>query len=350
MKKLLLVAAVLALLCAGGVVRAESASRLLYEGRVSVPVANGVYSVVLGEVRLGMPPLGPAILDKPAGLKLRIWFDDGTHGVAQLGADQPITASGTVASSRLGTPAVRPGQPAPAIDQTGLILNELRQIRMLLERLPQKINTAHAPSVPAQPPPPVRVKLPLKDNSFALGDANAPAMLVEFTDYQCPFCRRFAEETFPDLKKNYIDTGKLRFVSRNLPLPFHPMAAKAAQAALCAGEQGKYWEMREVMFKNNTALKPDDLQKYAKDLGLDVEKFNACLDADRFQEQLKADAADAAAVGITGTPSFVLGKAGKETIEGDRIVGAKPFASLEADVKKLLDIPKEPAQEKKPNP
>ena len=87
-----------------------------------------------------------------------------------------------------------------------------------------------------------------------LGDKNAPLTVVEFTDYQCPFCQRFHVTSYPDLKKNYIDTGKVRFYSRDLPLDFHANAMRAAQAARCANDQGQYWKMREIMSANPDKL------------------------------------------------------------------------------------------------
>src|ERR1017187_2441884 len=117
--------------------------------------------------------------------------------------------------------------------QADEILNELRQIRQLLEKQNPK---AAAP----QPQEITRAKLNLEGFAM-LGSKDAPITMVEFTDYQCPFCQRFHLSTFSDLKKNYIDTGKVRFYSRDMPLDFHPNALRAAQAARCGGEQGQFW-------------------------------------------------------------------------------------------------------------
>src|SRR5262245_41431233 len=110
------------------------------------------------------------------------------------------------------------------------ILNELRQIRMLLEKQAK----------PAGPPPEQITKARLNLEGVAMiGNKDAPITIVEFTDYQCPFCQRFHVTTFADLKKNYIDTGKVRFYSRDMPLDFHPNAMRAAQASRCAGDQNQ---------------------------------------------------------------------------------------------------------------
>src|SRR5690348_16641353 len=117
--------------------------------------------------------------------------------------------------------------------QADEILDELRQIRQLLEKQ-QNAN--------AQPEQPTRAKVATA-GAFAIGSQNEPVTMVEFTDFQCPFCYRFHVNTFNELKKNFIDTGKVRFVSRDLPLDFHPNAMQAAQAGRCAGEQGQFWPM-----------------------------------------------------------------------------------------------------------
>ena len=121
------------------------------------------------------------------------------------------------------------------------ILNELRQIRQLLER--------QGATAAEEPPAPITAKLNLAGMNM-LGSKNAPLTMVEFTDYQCPFCQRFHTTVFNDLKKNYVDTGKLRFYSRDLPLDFHSNALRAAQAARCAADQGQFWTLRDLMGAN----------------------------------------------------------------------------------------------------
>ncbi len=171
----------------------------------------------------------------------------------------------------------------------------------------------------------------------AMGSASAPLVLIEFTDYQCPYCRNFAVSTFPALKTKYIDTGKVQFVSRDFPLDFHPNAMIAAHAARCAADQGKYWELRTVLFTNNTALQKDKLLGYARDLSLDVPKFQQCLDQETHGASIRADLSDALAAGVEGTPTFVLGRRSPSgTIEGVRIVGAQPVAVFDAKIAELL--------------
>jgi protein-disulfide isomerase len=161
--------------------------------------------------------------------------------------------------------------------------------------------------------------------------------MAEFTDYQCPFCRRFETNTFAELKKDYIDTGKVRFVSRDLPLEFHPNASGAAVAARCAGEQHKFWEMRDAMMLDTaTDLGPASILKYGEKTKLDMAAFSTCLNDKKYTEAIKKDTADAGALGISGTPSFVIGKTDKSEIAGVRIVGAVPFAVFDSTIKDLL--------------
>jgi protein-disulfide isomerase len=170
----------------------------------------------------------------------------------------------------------------------------------------------------------------------SMGRDDAPVTMVEFTDYQCPFCRKYHTETFAQLKKNYIDTGKVRFYSRDLPLDFHPYAQKAAEAAWCAGEQNKYWELRDTMITNSADLTHDAILKYAQSNALDIAKFRACADADKYKAEIQKDSADAASLGISGTPSFVIGKTAKDSMDGDRVVGAVPASVFESEIQKFM--------------
>jgi protein-disulfide isomerase len=170
----------------------------------------------------------------------------------------------------------------------------------------------------------------------SIGRDDAPVTMVEFTDYQCPFCRKYHTETFAELKKNYIDTGKVRFISRDLPLDFHPNAQRAAEAARCAGDQKKFWELRDRMIANSADLSQDAILKMAQSDSLEMTSFRACLDGNKHKAEIQKDAADASALGISGTPSFVIGKTSKDTLDGDRVVGAVPASVFEAEFKKFL--------------
>ena len=170
----------------------------------------------------------------------------------------------------------------------------------------------------------------------SIGRADAPVTLVEFADYQCAFCKKFHTDAYAELKKNYIDTGKVRFVSRDLPLEFHPFALKAAEAARCAGDQGKYWELRNALYANSAPPSEDVIKKAVESLALDAKGFQSCLDSDKYKADVQKDAAEAATLQISGTPTFVLAKSSKEKLDGIRIVGAQPFVAFQAAIERFL--------------
>ena len=220
--------------------------------------------------------------------------------------------------------------PAPTLErQNQQILDELKAIRQLLEKLA-------AQPAPA-PEADVKVALKAEPGDYAMGKADAPLTMVEFTDLECPFCRRFHVETFDRIKRAYIDTGKLRYVSRDFPLPFHPQAEAAAKAARCAGEQNKFWEMRHAILMNNAKLAADSFTTFAQDLQLNTSAFAACVaDTARHTAALQADRASASIAGVNGTPGFVLGRTRAGGVDGIRIVGAQPFDVFDAHIKQAL--------------
>jgi len=208
--------------------------------------------------------------------------------------------------------------------QADEIINELRQIRQLLEKQGN-------PGVKG----PQRATLDLTGYQM-LGDKNAPLTMVEFTDYQCPFCQRFHDTVFNDLKKNYIDTGKVRFYSRDLPLDaLHPNAFRAAEAGRCAAEQGQFWKMRDLMSANPGKLDMDSLVADAAGLQMDATAFRGCLQSDRYRSAVEADVVQAQEIGADGTPTFVVGKSTPAGVDGEVMVGAMPYASFDLKLKQL---------------
>ncbi|NIW36059.1 MAG: thioredoxin domain-containing protein [Gemmatimonadetes bacterium] len=148
------------------------------------------------------------------------------------------------------------------------------------------------------------------------GPADASVTVVEFTDYQCPFCTRHFEQTYPLLMQQYGD--RIRYAVRNFPLVrIHPHAAKAAEAAECAHDQGRFWEYHDRLFENNAALDVESLKRYAADLDLEVSQFNKCLDSGRKSEIVARDLEDGSRLGVRGTPTFF--------INGRILVGAQPY-------------------------
>jgi protein-disulfide isomerase len=213
--------------------------------------------------------------------------------------------------------------------QADQILNELRQIRQLLEQQAK----AGAQAAP-QPPKVSRATLNMEGVAM-LGSKDAPLTIVEYTDYQCPFCQRFHVTAFTELKKAYIDTGKVRFYSRDLPLDFHPNAMRAALAARCAAEQGQFWKLRDVMGANPDKLDIDHIVGFAADLKMDASKLRACVESEKYKDAIQADLLEAMKVGAQGTPTFVLGKSTATGVEGEVIEGALPFPMFDQKLKEL---------------
>jgi predicted DsbA family dithiol-disulfide isomerase len=149
----------------------------------------------------------------------------------------------------------------------------------------------------------------------------------------------FHVATFEQLKRTYVDTGQVRFVSRDLPLDMHKHALGAAHAARCAGEQGRYWDMRQALIVNATRLAPDHLRTYAQDLGLEMARFEECVASGRYARSIERDIADARAAGITGTPSSVRGRSSRAGVAGIKLVGALPSAAFEAKIREALARP-----------
>jgi protein-disulfide isomerase len=183
----------------------------------------------------------------------------------------------------------------------------------------------------------VRLSLPAHGMK---GSLKAKVALIEFSDFQCPFCGRYARESSPAIQKEFVDSGKVVYVFRHLPLQaIHPFAVKAAQAAECAGMQNQFWPMHDLLFQDQHALDSANLRVYAQRLGLDLAKFGDCLDA--APDILGPDIAEARRIGITSTPTFLIGAIQADrTVEVlSRINGAQPLevlrTTLESAVQKL---------------
>lgn len=182
-----------------------------------------------------------------------------------------------------------------------------------------------APSKPTLPAPPANVdRKALADDDPVKGKADAKVTIIEFSDFQCPFCARFWKDTLPQIQKEYIDTGKARLIYRDYPLGFHPNAKPAAIAAECADEQGKFWQLHDKIFQNQAALSPESLKTWAKDVGLDVKKFDDCFDNQKTAAEVDKDFADGQAAGVQGTPAFF--------VNGRFISGAQPFSAFKAAI------------------
>ena len=146
------------------------------------------------------------------------------------------------------------------------------------------------------------------NSAEAKGSKTARVAIIEFSDFQCSFCLSYVKQTLPQIDKDYIKTGKVKYFFRNLPLTDgHPNAFRAAEAAHCAAEQGKFWEAHDRFFDHQDVLNPNDWPRHAEALGLDKGKFNECLDSGKYDDEINADIDDAQKLGITGTPAFLIG-------------------------------------------
>lgn len=163
-------------------------------------------------------------------------------------------------------------------------------------------------------------------NAAVKGDANAPVTIVEFSDFQCPFCQRYFQQTYPQIIKDYVDTGKVRYVFKNFPLTsIHQQAVGAANAAACAGTQNAFWQMHDLLFEQQSqwagnSAATEVFKSFADQLGLDTEAFNACLDNEQFSSVIFADQQEGISAGVTGTPAFF--------INGVLISGARPYEAF----------------------
>jgi protein-disulfide isomerase len=165
--------------------------------------------------------------------------------------------------------------------------------------------------------------------SPARGPSNAPIELIEFSDFQCPFCLR-ADPTIRQVLSTYGD--RIRFVYRHYPLPNHPNARPAAEAAACADAQGKFWAYHDRLFANQSKLEPADLKQAAAEVGLDPAKFTACVDTHQTKDKVDADMRAGEEVGVNGTPAFF--------VNGRLLSGAQPFDVFKRVIDEELQLKK----------
>jgi len=166
----------------------------------------------------------------------------------------------------------------------------------------------------------------IDEGDYSLGDENAPVVMIEFSDYQCPFCREFYIKKLPKIKEDYIDTGKVRFIFKDFPLvDVHENSLMASLSANCAGSQGKYWEMHDLLYEKvekwNTDNAKEDLTKLASSLGLDREKFIACISTASNVDEISEDIQKGRMAGVKSTPTFI--------INSKRIEGSQAYADFQ---------------------
>lgn len=212
------------------------------------------------------------------------------------------------------------------------IQKDLAEIKKLLEQ--------GARAAPGQAP--FRPKDLVVGESATRGSDDAPVTLFEFSDYQCPYCRRHATTVMPGIIEEYVDSGKVRIVMREFPIEnIHRRAFAAAQAALCAGSQGKYWDMHDLMFANQSQLSDENFKSHGETLGLEAAAFESCLADDETSERIRANQKEGQSMGISGTPSFVIGLTNAEDSNKVQVTkyirGAQPLPAFQAAIEDLLE-------------
>lgn len=208
-------------------------------------------------------------------------------------------------------------------------LDALRAAQAAMQKDLDEIKAAlnPAPRGPIMDAPP-GMTVPM-GNGPTRGDVAAPIVMVEFSDYECQFCGRFARESFPAIEREFIATGKVRHVFRSFPLEaIHKRAFKAHEAAACAGNQGRYWPFHERLFANQRALEPADLLAHATAVGLDMGAFRTCLDSGTMAARVRQDIEAGTQLGVQGTPLFLIGRPdpGGALLVVKGISGAQPFS------------------------
>jgi protein-disulfide isomerase len=226
---------------------------------------------------------------------------------------------------------------AAAQDTEPDLREEVRQLReevRVLQRDLQELKQA-LPTRRATGWEPVEMVLGPED-SPQRGAPDAQLVLIEFSDYQCPYCARHFAQTYPQLERDFVATGKLRYVAAEFPLPqLHPLAIKAAEAARCAREQGRFWEMHARLFASQRQLEP--WSAHAQAVGLDEGAFDTCMSSGRHVEEIQRNAAQAQRGGIASTPTFLLGIADGDTVRVvRRLRGAAPYPVFKAEIESLL--------------
>lgn len=211
------------------------------------------------------------------------------------------------------------------------ILEELKAIKKELREIKQN-------SLSQKPKPkgrPTTAQNVATLGSPILGNLKTPITLIEFTDYECPFCKNFYKNAMQKLKKEYIDTGKLRLVDRDFPLPFHKNVRLAANATHCAGEQDKFWPMHDALYEGNK-INAEDINNHATEIGLQLAPFQSCLDSKRYKKHIDNDIKEAQIAGIRGTPASILGKTTDNLVSGEFISGTRDFNFYKSRIDKLL--------------
>jgi protein-disulfide isomerase len=249
----------------------------------------------------------------------------------------------------LGYPNSMSASPAQAQEQAGAscedsrfteVRDELRRIRQEMVAVREALREIHLaavnpPSLPALALSTTELNLDRDDP--VLGNTDAVVAIVEFSDYECPFCSRFQQQTFNRIKESYVDTGKAVYISRDFPLEFHSNARSASIAVNCAADQNKYWVFKDSLFANQRRLGSELYLELADTHGLDSKRFSGCMKNRKNEKEIDHDISYGKELGVTGTPTFFIGRLeGGKLVNVQRIVGAQPFLAFKRAIESRL--------------
>lgn len=234
-------------------------------------------------------------------------------------------------------------------DELKTLIKEIQELKASQEAMQKDITAIKERLIPKPPPPFQGADISIQGDPV-MGSQDARVTLVEFTDYQCPFCGRAFRQTYPPVVAEYVKTGKLRYVIHNYPLTqLHSNAFRAAEAARCAQDQGKFWEMHDRLFGDQKALDDKGLEASAKALGLDTQQFDQCLSSGKFKKEIQDEVEAGAKLGVTGTPTFFLGPTGSNpnVLQATKkIGGAFPYTAFKQAIDEIISPPKPAADSK----
>lgn len=230
-------------------------------------------------------------------------------------------------------------QSSPDNQELAALRKDIEALKVRQQALEQQLNQLVAALTQARDPQPQQAPISVA-GAPSRGKPDARVTMIEFSDFQCPYCGRHYRETMPKIEKEYIQTGKVRYVFRDFPIDsLHPQSPKGHEAANCANDQGKYWEMWNTLFSNPKQMSHDDLIAHAKGLGLDMPKFTQCLDSGKYTAKVNASVQDAINLGASGTPIIFFGltEPGSDTVKAVRVLrGAYPYERFKATIDGLL--------------
>jgi protein-disulfide isomerase len=230
-------------------------------------------------------------------------------------------------------------QSSPDNRELAALRKDIEALKTRQQALEQQLNQLLAALTQARDPQPQEAPISIA-NAPSRGRSDAKVTMIEFSDFQCPYCGRHYRETMPQIEREYINTGKVRYVFRDFPIDsLHPQSEKGHEAANCANDQGKYWEMWNTLFTKPKPMAHDDLVAHAKSIGLDMPRFTQCLDSGKYTAKVNASVQDAVNLGANGTPIIFFGitEPGSDTVKAVRVLrGAYPYDRFKSTIDALL--------------